>query len=105
MRFIIKVLDIVLPVRLSQLWGCIKYLQPLVSAMGLHVRCPGSDLSGIPDSSNRVRGRNDQLCFLIFEAAYSLAARVVACSSAREERSVIPLTVMTPCGPGILSVR
>ena len=43
--------------------------------------------------------------FLILEAAYSLAARAVACSFAREERSIIPLMVMTPCGPGILSLR
>ena len=43
--------------------------------------------------------------FLILEAAYSPAARAVACFSVREERSVIPLTVMTPRGPGILSVR
>ena len=43
--------------------------------------------------------------FLVLEAAYSPAARAVVCSSAREERSVIPLTVMTPRGLGILSVR
>ena len=73
--------------------------------MGLHIRCPDSILSGQPDSSSRVCGLNDQSCFLILEAAYSPAARAVACSSAREERSVIPLTVMTPRGPGILSVR
>ena len=42
---------------------------------------------------------------LLFLAAYSPAARAVACSSTREERSVIPLMVMTPWGPGILSVR
>ena len=73
--------------------------------MGLHIWCPGLVVSGLPDSSNRVYGLNDQSCFLILEAAYSPAARAVACSSAREERSVIPLIVMTPCGPGILSVR
>ena len=73
--------------------------------MGLHIRCPGSVLSGLPDSSNRVCGLNDQSCFLILEAAYSPAARAVACSSARVERSVIPLMVMTPRGPGILSIR
>ena len=43
--------------------------------------------------------------FFILEAAYSPAARAVASFSAREERSVIPLTVMMPRGPGILSVR
>ena len=41
----------------------------------------------------------------LLEAAYSPAARAVAGSSAREERSVIPLVVMTPRGSGILSVR
>ena len=105
MRLIIKVLDIGLPVRLSQMWGCIKYLQPLVSIMGLHVWCPGSNVSGLPDSSNRVCGHNDQSRFFILEAAYGTAARAVACSSAHEECSEIPLTVMTPRGPGILSVR
>ena len=73
--------------------------------MGLHIRCPGSVLSGLPDSSNCVCGLNDQSCFLILEAAYSPATRAVACSSAREERCVIPQMVMTPRGPGILSVR
>ena len=43
--------------------------------------------------------------FLMLEATYSPAARAIACSYAREERSVIPLTVMMPRGPGILSVR
>ena len=41
----------------------------------------------------------------LLEAAYSPAARAVAGSSAREERSVILLMVMTPHGPGIFSVR
>ena len=45
------------------------------------------------------------IIFLILEVAYSPAARAVACSSARVERSVIPLMVMTPRGPGILSIR
>ena len=65
---------------------------------------PNSVLSGLWDSSNRVCGLNDQSCILILEAAYSPAARAVACSSACEERSVFLLTVMTPRGPGILSV-
>ena len=43
--------------------------------------------------------------FLMLEATYSPAAKAVACSSAREERSIIPLTVMTPRVLGILSVR
>ena len=77
----------------------------MVSFMGLHIRCPGSVLFGLPDSSNRVCGLNDQSWFLILEVAYSPTARALACSSAREERSVIPLMVMTPRGPGILSVR
>ena len=76
-----------------------------MSAMGLNIQCPGLILSGLPDSSNRVCGLNDQSCFLILEAAYSPAARAVAYSSVREKRSVIPLMVMTPRGPGILSVR
>ena len=87
------------------MWGYIKYLEPLVSSMGLHIRCPGSILTGLPDSSNRVFGLNDQSCFLKLDAAYSPATRVVACSSAREEHSVIPLMVVTPRGLGILSVR
>ena len=33
------------------------------------------------------------------------AARAAVCSSVRRERSVFPLTVMTPRGPGILSLR
>ena len=64
--------------------------------MGLHIWCPGLVLFGLPDSSNRVYGLNDQSCFLILEAAYSSAARAIACSFAREERSMFPLTVMTP---------
>src|SRR3954468_8333377 len=33
------------------------------------------------------------------------AARAAVCSFVRRERSVFPLTVMTPRGPGILSLR
>ena len=72
---------------------------------GITYTVPSFNFIRATDSSNRVCGLNDQSCFLILEAAYSLAARAVACSSAREERSMIPLTVMTPRGPGILSVR
>ena len=43
--------------------------------------------------------------FFMLEAAYSPAARAVACSAVREELFVIPLTVITPRGPDILSVR
>ena len=72
---------------------------------GIIYTVPWFVLSGLPDSSNRVFGLNDQSCFLILGAAYSSATRAVACFSAREESSVIPLTVMMPRGPGILSVR
>ena len=72
--------------------------------MGLHILCLGLVLSGLPDSSSCVCGLNDQSCFLILEAAYSPAARAVACSSVREEHYVIPLTVMTPRGSGMLNV-
>src|SRR3954470_24440599 len=33
------------------------------------------------------------------------AARAAVCSSVRMERSLFPLTVITPRGPGILSLR
>ena len=35
----------------------------------------------------------------------TFAARAAVCSSARRERSVFPLTVITPRGLGILSLR
>ena len=60
---------------------------------------------GAPDSSNRVHGLNDRSCVLIGEGALCPAARVATYSSARKEHSVFPLIVMTPHGPGILSLR
>ena len=59
-----------------------------------------------PDSSNRVRGRDDLLNALVGEAVFSVrAARVATRSSARRDRLILSSTVMMPRGPGNLSVR
>ena len=60
---------------------------------------------GTPDSSNRVRGLDNLSFFLVDEVVYFAAVKAAASSSARKKRSVFPLTVMMPRGPGILSLR
>ena len=60
---------------------------------------------GAPDSSNLVRGLDDRPFILVGGAAQCSAAGAATYSSACKERSVFSLTVMTPHGPGILSLR
>ena len=62
-------------------------------------------LGGAPDSSNRVRALDDRPLVLVGGTTQCSAARAATYSSACKERSVFPLTVMTPRGPGILSLR
>ena len=61
--------------------------------------------SGAPDSSNHVCGLDNRSFILVGEVVQCLAARAATYSSARKERSVFPLTVMTRRGPCILSLR
>ena len=72
---------------------------------------PSSGLSGLfttggaSDSSNRVRGLDARPSILVGGAAQYSASRGATYSSEHKERSVFFLTVMTPRGPGILSLR
>ena len=59
----------------------------------------------MPDSSSRVRGLDDRSFILVGEGVQCSAAKAAARSSARKDRSVFPLTMMMPHGPGILSLR
>ena len=90
--------------------GFVTCLQPLAPPMGYIYRPQLRFIWAIttgdaPDSSNRARGLDDRSCILVGEAAQCSAARPATYSSARKERSVFPLTVMTPRGPGILGLR
>ena len=89
--------------RVEPNYGLLFCEQPLASLMGYPSWAVTS--SGAPNSSNRVCGRNDQPFILVGGAAQCSAARAATYSSARKERSVFPLTVITPRGPGILSLR
>ena len=72
---------------------------------GLIIKPISCMCGGTPDLSNRVRGLDDLSSFLVGEAILFAAVKAAASSSARNKRSVFPLTVMMPCGPGILSLR
>ena len=60
-------------------------------------------LQGSSDSFDSVRELGYRIKVLPEKAALYFCCKV--CSSVRRERSVFPLTVMTPRGPGILSLR
>ena len=62
-------------------------------------------LRGTPDSLDGVRVLHRRIGCLPKKAALYSTARVVVCSSVRSEHSVFPFTVITPRGPGILSLR
>ena len=66
---------------------------------------PGDPVEGTPDSLEGVRGLYRRIGGLPQKAALYFCCEGPVCSSVRSERSVFPLTVITPQGPGILSLR
>ena len=62
-------------------------------------------LRSSPDSLIVSGGLAAELMFCLAGPPCTSAARAAVCSSVRRERSVFPLIVMTPRGPGILSLR
>ena len=62
-------------------------------------------LQNSPDSLDGVRGLGSRIKDLLEKAACTSTAKAAVCSSVWRERSIFPLTVMTPHGPGILSLR
>src|SRR4051812_45290301 len=78
-------------------WGRIATLAPNVPGglvagySGRALHCPAFLTAGLESCLERL------LC--------PSAARAVVCSSVRRERAVFPLTVITPRGPDILSLR
>ena len=62
-------------------------------------------LQGAPESLDGVRGCHRQLGGLSDKAALYFRREGCSMFFYTEERSMFPLTVMTPRGPGILSLR
>ena len=67
--------------------------------------CRAILLQGTPDSLKGVRGLFAELAVCLIWLLCASVARVAVCSSVQSERSVFPLTIITPHGPGILSLR
>ena len=72
---------------------------------GLTIKPISGISSDAPNSSNHVRDLDDLSFILVGEAVECLVVKAAARSSARRERSIFPITVMVPCGLGILSLR
>ena len=58
-----------------------------------------------PGAFSHVRCLITELLDCLKRLLCASAARAAVCSSVRRERSVFPLTMITPRGPGILSLR